>query len=261
MRMAIPPTPAGAARRLLVINPNSNALVTEQIARAAARVLAPDTLIDVVNPKGTPHAIENRGHREAAEPAVIALIEAAAGSGYAGYVLACFDDIAIEATRGRVGVPVVCAVEASLTLARSFASRIGIVTTVDAAVPRICALVGRYGFADVCSVRAAGIGVAAAATLGGEAHGRITGAIERAVRQDGAEVVILGSGGLAGHGAALSEGAGVRIIDSIAAAVAFAAAAARLEPASQQPAAVRSLPSARPHRRGDHHGRQSDLQS
>jgi allantoin racemase len=230
MRSAVQEGGADAERRLLVINPNSNTGVTEQIRRVAARALGPGVTADVVNPVGTPHAIETRADREAAEPEVVGLIEAGVRAGYSGYVLACFDDIAVEATRGHVGAPVVCAVEASLVLARSFARRIGIVTTVEAAVPRIRTLVARYGFADACSVRAAGVGVAAAASLGDEAQDKVVAAINAAVRQDGAEVIILGSGGLAGHDAALAQAAEVWIIDSIAAAVAFASAAALVAP-------------------------------
>jgi hypothetical protein len=60
--------------------------------------------------------------------------------------------------------------EASLALARTYARRIGIVTALQAAVPRIRALVARYGAEGVCTVRSAGIDVAAAAELDAEAQ-------------------------------------------------------------------------------------------
>lgn len=241
MRQAVRSIKAGASLRLLVINPNSNAQVTDQVRGVAGRVLWPGVVADVVNPVGTPRSIETVADRRAAEPKVIELIQAGAEAGYAGFVLACFDDIAVEATRGRVGAPVVCAVEASLALARSFARRFAIVTTFEAAVPRISELVRRYGFDSSCSVRAAGIGVAAAASFDGEVRNRIAAEIERAVSEDGAEAVILGSGGLAGHGSALAQPDGVPIIDSIGAAIAFCATAARLDSASPVDLGARSV--------------------
>jgi allantoin racemase len=229
MRSAAATPRAGASGRLLVINPNSNPCVTSRVRRVADKVLGAGFRADVVNPEGTPRAIETRAHRLEAEPKVVALIEAAATQGYAGFVLACFDDIAVEATRGRFGLPVVCAVEASLALARAFAAPVGIVTTFDAAVPRIEALVARYGVASVCGVRAAGIGVAAAAELDPEAHRRLGAAIAALVSEDGARAVILGSGGLAGHAATFATVQDVPIIDSIEAAIAFGAAAAAID--------------------------------
>lgn len=234
---------AGASGRLLVINPNSNQAVTAQVRRVADRVLGTTIGADVVSPEDNPRAIETSRHRLEAEPRVVALIEKAATQGYAGFVLACFDDIGIAATRGRVGVPVVCAVEASLALARSFGAPVGIVTTFAAAVPRIEALVAQYGAASVCGVRAAGIGVAAAAELDNDARSRLGAAIAAAVSEDGARAVILGSGGLAGHAADLGTNQGVPIIDSIEAAIAFGAAAAALG-RPESPATTRGIRSA-----------------
>jgi hypothetical protein len=51
MREEVQPMRVGAGRRLLVINPNSNARVTEQVRRVAARVLGSDLIADVVSGK------------------------------------------------------------------------------------------------------------------------------------------------------------------------------------------------------------------
>jgi allantoin racemase len=228
MQGSAPVAPAGAVRRLLVINPNSNPDVAGQIRQVAERVLWAGSLPTwSIRPRAQ-YAIESGVDRAAAEPEVVALIEAGVSASYHGYVLACFNDIAVAATRGRIGAPVVCAVEASLALARSLATRPAIVTTVDAAVPGIRTLVARLGGSGFFSVRAAGIGVAAAAQLGPEAQQRLSAAIDAAITDDGADAIILGSGGLAGHASNLSRGRSIRIIDSIEAAVIFAAAAACL---------------------------------
>jgi allantoin racemase len=219
--------PGGPRRRLLVVNPNSNRVVTALIRAAADRVLAAGTEAVVVDPPDAPHSIETPLDRAAAEPRALALIEASPD--FDAYVLACFDDIAVHAARGIVAAPVVSAIEASIAIARTLARRFAIVTTVEAAVPGIRALLETHGAAALCTVRAAGIGVAAAtaARADAEALSRLRDAVVRAVAEDHAEAVILGSGGLTGCAAGLAASVSVPIIDSVEAALAMAEAAAR----------------------------------
>lgn len=215
--------PAEATRRLLVINPNSNPAVTAQIRRVADQALGPGILADVVSPGDSPRSIETPADRETAEARVLALIERTLDAGYDGYVLACFDDIAIAGAHRLTSVPIIGAVDASLALARTFAQRFAVVTTVDAAVPGIRRLLRLHGAAALCSVHAAGVGVAAASQFDRATRARLAATIDAAVA-DGAEAIILGSGGLAGHAPELARGRSVRLIDSIAAAVVLAAA-------------------------------------
>ncbi len=219
---------AGGARRLLVINPNSNAAITRQVAALADRVLAGSGVAaDAVGLPGAPLAIQSPDDRALAEPLAIARIEAGLHQGYQGFVMACFDDIAVSA-RGRIPHPIVDAVDASLSLARTLAHRFAIVTTFDAAVPRIRALVARHGVDDICTVRAAGVGVTAAADLSPDTLARLGDTIDRAIGDDGAQAIILGSGALAGRAPVLSAGREVPVVDSIEAALRVTAASMSL---------------------------------
>lgn len=216
--------PAGRGARLLIINPNSNGAITAQIRALADRVLGAGVTAQVVDLPDAPLAIQSPADRGVAEPLAIARIEAGVDEGYDGFIMACFDDIAVS-ERVRIPRPIVDAVDASLALARTRARRFAIVTTFDAAVPRIRALVARHGLDGACSVRAAGIGVSAAADLGSETLARLQATIDAAITEDGAEAIILGSGALAGRGPGLSAGRDVPVIDSIEAAIRLAAAA------------------------------------
>jgi allantoin racemase len=218
------PDTEGAVRRLLVINPNSNPAVTALIRAAARRALSPGTIAEVINPAASPLSIETPAHRARAEPLAIDLLRG--NPGYDGYVMACFDDIALEAGRRFLRAPVVGAVEASLSLARTMAERFAIVTTVETAIPGIRALLGRYGAADICEVLAAGIGVADAAGPGGEADRRVAACVRRA-RENGATTIILGSAGLNGRGPRLRAEFGLPVIDSIEAGLQVGEIAAR----------------------------------
>ncbi|WP_171060552.1 aspartate/glutamate racemase family protein [Poseidonocella sp. HB161398] len=218
---------AAAGRdRLLVVNPNGNPEVTRLVARIAAGVVAPTTGLCVLNPEGSPHSIETFADRQRAEPLAVDLL--ARHPGYGGYVMACFDDIAVDQGRRFLGAPVVCAAEAAISVARMFVPRFAIVTTVESMVPGIRALVRKLGAADACAVRAAGIGVAEAAAGGEAIARRIDGAIADARNFDGAGAIILGSGGLAGRAGELSRRHGLPVIDSIEAAVAMGELAMRL---------------------------------
>lgn len=216
---------AGKRLRLLVINPNSNSAITAQIRDLAARALGEGAEAVVVDLPAAPLAIQSPADRATAEPLAIARIEEGVAQGFDAAVLACFDDMAISA-RGRLPIPIIDAVDASLTLARTCARRFSIVTTFDAAVPRLRALVSRHGLSRVCAVRAAGIGVSATAELAPQTLLRLRDAVGAAIRDDAAEAVILGSGALAGRGPVLARGFNVPIIDSIEAAIRLAAISA-----------------------------------
>ncbi|MDD9745112.1 MAG: aspartate/glutamate racemase family protein [Marinovum algicola] len=215
-----------ALRRILVVNPNGNPEVTRLVSDAATGVLDRATSARVLHPEGSPRSIETRADRAVAEPLAIDLLSR--HPGYDAYVMACFDDIAVSGGRRFLEAPIVCAAEAAISVARLFAPRIAIVTTVDTMVPGIRALVAALGAGDICTVRAAGIGVASAAAGGAEISRKLDATIQDARNFDGAGAIILGSGGLTGRARALSARHGIPVIDSIEAALTMAEVAARL---------------------------------
>lgn len=212
-------------RRLLIVNPNSNPKVTARVQLSADRVLGSDCRALAIQSPDGPHSIETLADRRIAEPRVNALL--AQHQDYDAYVMACFDDIGVKAARRFLNAPVVDAVEASVAIARLYGPRFAIVTTVDAMVPGICALVETLSTSGECTVRAAGIGVASAAAGEPEAMKRLDGAITHLRDVDGAKAIILGSGGLTGHAARLSHNHGLPVIDCIEAAVMMGYAASR----------------------------------
>ncbi|MFN4098520.1 MAG: aspartate/glutamate racemase family protein [Pararhodobacter sp.] len=212
-------------RRLLIVNPNGNPLVTARMQECADRVLGPDCTARAVHPMDSPMAIESPADRALAEPLALALL--ARNKGYDGYVMACFDDIAVAPARKFLTAPVIDAVEASIAAARGLATRFAIVTTVETMVPGIQRVLRRLGAAGECSVRASGISVAEAAAGEADVLSRLDDAIARARDEDGAQVIILGSGGLTGKAGRLSQKYGLPVIDPIDVAVRMADAASK----------------------------------
>ncbi|WP_432695697.1 aspartate/glutamate racemase family protein [Marinobacterium sp. YM272] len=226
---------AGASqRRLLVINPNTNRTISARVQSESEKIADTNTAITVVNPEFGPLSIETAEHRSEAVPLVISLAESSLSAGYDAYALACFDDIGLFEVRRMAGVPVVGPCEAGIAAARTVAERFTIVTTVHSAVPGIKKLIERYGVSDICTVRAAGIGVAAAAA-GNEATEEIVlKTIKEAIELDGAQAIVLGSGGLTGSALSFSQRAGVPVIDAVMAAVKMAEGLASMRSISRR---------------------------
>lgn len=228
MEMPFPSSvrPAPAQRRILAVNPNGNPEVSQLVSDTATSVLRSTTAFQVLHPEDSPRSIETLADRGLAEPLALRLL--AQNPDYDAYVMACFDNIAIETGRRFLRAPIVSAAEAALSIARLFAPRIAIVTTVETMVPGIQALVRSLGAEDICTVRAAGIGVADAASGGDEVDKKLDAAIDAARNLDGADAIILGSGGLTGRADELAARHGIPVIDSIEAALSLAELAANL---------------------------------
>ncbi len=207
-------------RRLLVVNPNGNPAVTELVRGAAERILRPGTIANVVNPRGSPLSIETADERRQAEPLALDLL--AAHPNFDAYVMACFDDIAVETGRRLLNAPVVDTVVAAIAAVRLVAERFALITTVENAVPGIRARMATFGMAGRCFVHAAGVGVAAAADASAAVAERIDEAIHIARCHDGVEAIVLASGGLTGRAPQLALQHGLPVTDAIEAALVLA---------------------------------------
>lgn len=213
-----------SVRRLLVINPNTNSDVTARIRRVVQETTSPELVTDVVNPERGPFAIETADDKAWAIPNVLAIIRARRHEGFDGYVLACFDDIAVAEARRLVPVPVVSMSEAGFRGAHASGGPFSVVTTVEEAVPTIRGLAARYGMARHCTVRAAGIGVAEASAQTERAEARLYATIARTIREDGARAILLGSGAFAGRARALQAAFGIPFFDGLTEALAIGSA-------------------------------------
>ena len=63
-----------APRRVLVINPNTNPLVTARVRDAAERLAGPHLCFEVVNPESGPFSIESDDDKQQAEVHALALL-------------------------------------------------------------------------------------------------------------------------------------------------------------------------------------------
>lgn len=204
-------------RRLLVINPNSNEGVTRRIAEQALAGLPEATRVEVINPETGPFSIETPADRKCAVPIVLDLIRGRLG--YDGYVLACFDDLAVEEARSIVDAPVVSMAQAAIEAAAGTGERYTVVTTVSDQVPAIESLLAKYDAAGLGTVRACRIGVAEAAARTARAETLLDGQVRAAIEKDGAGLIVLGSGAYAGRAADFGAKYGIHFIEGLPVAI------------------------------------------
>src|SRR3954470_22416061 len=212
--------------RILVVNPNTTASMTDIIGAAARAAAAPGTEIVAVTSAVGPASIEGFYDEAFAVPGLIqALLDAPDAD--AG-IVACFDDTGLDAARSAVRFPVVGICEAALVTAGQLAKRIAVITTLPRSIVPLEELVRRYGFAERAVVTACNVAVLDLEKPGSGAGKKLDAEIVRALAQ-GAEAIVLGCAGMADLAAKLSQKFGVPVVDGVAAAVKQAEALAGLK--------------------------------
>ncbi|MDB5551179.1 MAG: putative hydantoin-racemase [Rhizobium sp.] len=213
--------------RIHVINPNSTASMTDQIARAADAAKAEGTEIDAVTAKGTPASIEGYSDEAMAVPAMLVAIRAAEMRGASAHVIACFDDPGLAAAREVAAGPVIGICQAAIQVATTVAARFSIITTLPRSVPVIEDLVAHYGAGARCRrVRAVDLPVLSLEADAATARMRLLAEARAALRDDGVDAIVLGCAGMAELCEWLSRQIGVPVIDGVTAAVKLAEAMA-----------------------------------
>lgn len=206
--------------KILVVNPNATASITEKIRTSATAVAAPGTEIIAVNPSKGPVSIEGYYDEAFSVPGLLEEVVRGEAAGCQGHVIACFDDSGLDAARAIAAAPVIGICEAAMHTASMIATSFAVVTTLPRSVRIIEDLAIRYGMERRCRrVRAADISVLELETNGAEAYDRLRRQVRRVVDEDGVEAVVLGCAGMAGLAEWLATEIGVPVIDGVAAAI------------------------------------------
>ena len=206
--------------RILVVNPNTTRSMTAKIGAAARAVAGPGTEIVAVSPATGPVSIEGYYDEAFAVPGLIDEVRKGEAAGFAGYVVACFDDTGVDAARCVAKGPVLGIAEAAMHVATMIAGSFSIVSTLGRSAPALEHLVHKYGFDRRCrKVRTAEVPVLALEEPGSGAVDRLRAEIATAVREDRCEAIVLGCAGMADLNARLAAEFGLPVIDGVAAAV------------------------------------------
>src|SRR6266702_7540749 len=120
------------AAKILIVNPNTTASMTQTIADAARAVAAPGTEISTVTSAMGPASIEGFYDEAFAVPGLIQALMNAPDAG-AG-IVACFDDTGLDAARSAAPFPIIGICEAALVTAGQLAKRIAVITTLPRSI-------------------------------------------------------------------------------------------------------------------------------
>lgn len=218
--------------RLHLVTPVTG--VTPPDTAALAAGLGPGVTVTQSAIASGPASIESAFDEAIAVPPTLAEIKAAADSGAAAIVINCMGDPGLPAARELVSVPVLGPGQTSMHLASMLGHRFSILTVLDQLVSVDEEKAATYGIAGrMASVRSVGIPVLDLENNQDKLIGALTEQGLRAVRDDGAHVLILGCTGMFGvagrlHAELAEHGEhGIPVIDPIPATLQVAAALAR----------------------------------
>jgi allantoin racemase len=201
--------------RILVINPNTSAAVTEIVAARMREIVGPDvTILPVTGRFGARYIASRAAAAIAGHAALDALAEHVADCDVV--YLACFGDPGLAALKEVSPVPVVGMAEASVQAACSLGSRFAIVTGGAAWAPMLKELVLGFGLSDrLAAIRTIEQSGGEIARDPASALDSLVAACNACANQDGAESIILGGAALAGLAAEVQVAVPVPVICSV----------------------------------------------
>lgn len=215
-------------RRILVVNPNSNQVVTQGLAAALEPVAFKDgPEIACVTLKDGPYGIETQEHVErVALPLRRLVIES---EGVDAFVIACYSDPGLHACREATPRPVFGINESGVLTALARGERFGVIAIGQRSIRRHVRYLRQMGL----TARFAGerpLNMSVAETASGERTLERMIEVGRELRDaDGADVIVMGCAGMARHRRPLEAALGVPVIDPTQAAVAMAIGAVQFE--------------------------------
>lgn len=218
--------------RIKVVIPNSGMDRDTLNAREnmLSRAVSPGTQISVDCIPGGPISIESVTDEVTAGPYLLEAGRQAQQEGYDAFVVYCFSDLAVDALRENLSIPVVGPGAVALAAADMLSNHFTVVTTVERNVSRTLRRLKQNPLCreKMAGVRALNIPVAELRDDPKATMRYLSKLCQKAVEEDQADTLVLGCLGLAEYGDALEQEFGVKVIDPAFLALAWAEMAARL---------------------------------
>jgi Asp/Glu/hydantoin racemase len=207
--------------RILVVNPNCNAAVTEGIRAALAKASFHDgPLLEFHTLAEGPYGIETQEH---VESVVLPLRRLICSRGEVdAFVIACYSDPGLHACREATARPVFGINECGVLTALARGERFGVIAIAEASIRRHLRYLRQMGLQErLAGERPLNISVAESAS-GGRTLEQMIEVGKRLRDTDGANVIVMGCAGMARHRAPLEAALGIPVVDPTQAAVAMA---------------------------------------
>jgi allantoin racemase len=209
------------AKKILVINPNSNQEVTRHLAQALQPLqLEGGPAIDCVTLAQGPFGVETQADVESVTMPLRALV--AADNSADAFVIACYSDPGLQVCREATARPVFGIAEAGVLSALARGDRFGVIAVAQRSIGRHLRYLRQMCLMDrFAGERPLNMSVAETASGPGTLARMIE--IGRALKdEDGADAIVMGCAGMARHRSALEHALGIPVIDPTQAAVTMA---------------------------------------
>ena len=216
--------------KILLLNPNTTAEVTDLLHAAGSRVASPGTeLVPMTAKRGVPY-IATRAEAQIGGAIALEML-AEAGPGFDAAVIAAFGDPGLFGARELFSFPVVGLAEAAMLTACMLGQRFSIVTFSPTLAPWYDECVVMHGLETRCTgIRALDESFQSISDVQAEKEEALVRLANLAVERDYADVVILSGAPLAGLADKVKDRIPVPVIDPVAAAVRQAETLAVLKP-------------------------------
>ena len=206
------------AQRILVINPNSSEACTDGIRASLAPFAAAGPSFTVETLRDGPPAVATWRDWHAAAGPLLRRVEAAETSGPPdAYIIACVSDPAVDLLRSVTARPVFGALRAGIAAAMARGDRFGLVAFVGASVPRHRRVLQAMGLEQRCAASLP-LDLPMDTLIHADACRPRLLLVAEELKARGADVVILGCAGMAGHRRFLEGAAGLPVIEPVQAA-------------------------------------------
>jgi Asp/Glu/hydantoin racemase len=206
---------------IYVINPNSTAAVTAGIDRAVAPLRSADgPRIECLTLAEGPPGIQTQRDVDGVVAPLcrrIAELDREASA----FVIACFSDPGLHSAREVTSKPVLGIMECGLLAALTLGQRFGVIAILPTSIARHRRMINAMGIESrLANERAIGLPVVELADEE-KTLGRMM-ATARALRDDGADSVVMGCAGMAQYRERVAQAAGIPVVEPTQAAVAMA---------------------------------------
>lgn len=209
--------------KIKIINPNTTVSMTDSVREAALGACGPDTEIIAVNPPCGPDSIECYVDEYLAIPGVLQeVIKGDLEEDVDGFIIACFGDPGLLAAREVTDKPVIGIAESAIAAAKFLAPYFSIVSVLDRSRKVTEDVVKNYGAENFCrSIRSTGLSVLEFGENPEKGLNALKEQSLKAIKEDGAECILLGCAGFVDFVKALQEELGVPVLDGVVPAVKF----------------------------------------
>jgi allantoin racemase len=216
--------------KILLLNPNTTAAVTDLLYSAGSKVASPGTeLIPATARRGVPY-IATRAEAQIGGAIALEML-AAAGSDIEAAIIAAFGDPGLFGARELFDFPVVGLAEAAMLTACMLGRKFAIVTFARALGPWYQECVTMHGMDARCAgIRTLDGAFKSISDVQAEKEEMLVALANRAIEEDDADVVILSGAPLAGLADKVRDRIAVPVIDPTAAAVRQAETLVALKP-------------------------------